>query len=190
MASYPSWYQILVVSWLLLSAALVAGFLLLRPELTAAQGSSTSTIAQVPIPVANFNASAQLRLLAEVDDDVPLKRMPIGVRGYVYSLSDTSKVSRERADWKLEVNRRDDGSLWVIGYVSSETKSKFDRWKSDLSIQDLQVLMFTTSWEEAKETISIPVAFVSGTETFDFRKLSRRHEIQLSRKPKSATGRK
>ena len=190
MASYPSWYQILVVSWLLLSAALVAGFLLLRPELTAAQGSSTSTIAQAPIPVANFNASAQLRLLAEVDDDVPLKRMPIGVRGYVYSLSDTSKVSRERADWKLEVNRRDDGSLWAIGYVSSETKSKFDRWKSDLSIQDLQVLMFTTSWEEAKETISIPVAFVSGTETFDFRKLSRRHEIQLSRKPKSATGRK
>ena len=181
LASYPSWYQFLLVIWLLLSAALIGGFLLLKP-VTAMSPNTSVSIATTPQATATPTADGSLRLLAEVENDMQLKRMPAGVRGYVYSLSETSKVSREGKEWSLEINRRLDGTFWAIGYVSSETKAKFDRWQSEQSTSDLHILMFTTTWEEAPEKISIPLALVVNEETFDFRKLSKRHEIQLSRK--------
>jgi hypothetical protein len=189
LASYPSWYQLLLVVWLLLTAALVGGFLLLKPV---TDNTQTTVVSQATTPQVTITPTAdgQLRLLAEVEDDVPLKRMPAGVRGYIYALSDGSKVSREKKEWTLEVNRRLDGSCWAIGYVSSETKAKFDRWQSDQSISDLQILMFTTTWEEAPEKISIPLAFLVSEEVFEFRNLFRRHEVQLSRKNKSTAASK
>jgi hypothetical protein len=186
LASYPYWYQLLLVVWLLLSAVLVAGFLLVKPVADVARTGSTSDTqasqsSAVPPPI-----DGQLRLLTEVENDLPIKRMPVGARGYAFGLSDISKVSRESKEWTLEINRRTDGSFWATGHVSSETKAKFDRWQSDQSISDLHIFMFTSAWEEAREKISIPLAFVVSGESFDFRKLSKRHEIYLSKKSKSA----
>jgi hypothetical protein len=216
LAAYPGWYQLLLVIWLLITAILVGGYLLLRPEQrviadeasNASQtdqtgslklsapatklseiGNSPSTnvsrISETSTASSPPNQTSALRPLSAVENGVPLSRMPRGTFGYVGFISDRVNVKSERQDWYVKVITENDGSRWVVGFVSHESKAKLEQWLLNLKAPELEFLLFTVSWEQGNQEVRVPHAKISSAELFDFQKHGRRFEIVLTHKARS-----
>lgn len=175
---YPFWVKVLVSGWVLF-APIVVLVLVLTPLKETRPGNTEDTSVQVGMRSTEkgrdvriiIRQKNQVRPLRELEDELPLDKLPNGVFGFVSSggikpiYFEYIRLNRSGLErGYLEIHKLHDGTVVFLGYVSQESALRIETSKSDIDIN-----LFTIKWEEARMLVGIPLTRVLSSERRRFR---------------------
>ncbi len=173
LAAYPPWVRALFVLWGAATAALLLSLILTQrketPPPTAVSSPATLAIdTEISESRARLRAARNLRTLRDVENDLPLSKLPAGIYGFTTPWSirheDMTLSQRSGGTLTLEVHKLMSGEVHLIGYVSQEGALSLEGTGSSNAIN-----LYTRAWEEASTLASVPISRIASADDRGFR---------------------
>lgn len=154
-----------------------------KPALSAA----TATVEKMPllppanepkaVPEIQVDSSRKkysLRPLTDFESSMKLKHLPNGIHASVQgmTLREEAQAYNEVTSAEslhLEVHKLPDGELVYFPWMSNETRMRFERFLSDSSQADIEIMAFSKPWEKAEVCVGIPASLIHALDQTTFK---------------------
>lgn len=103
-----------------------------------------------------LRSSHRLRALTQAEDGSGIDRLPGGVFGFTYSPAEKGfPLFNDRDLRSFETHKLEDGSVYLLGFLSPEEKKAFDETREQATIH-----LFSEPRGRATELVRVPLARV------------------------------
>jgi hypothetical protein len=187
---YPAWTKILISAWVLLSGVVVISLVFFKPSKIetqarniAGQQPPTQVLAPSVSPAIVSAESVEalrridgVRELRLLENDLNLSRLAPGVFGFtvpwiintdpggVVGGTGVDRISLQQSSLGtavMEVHKRPDSEIYVIGYVSD---TDLVRLQNPSRKADADVTLFFASYREFSHPVAIPISRITASE--------------------------
>ena len=122
--------------------------------------SARAAVEEAESQLRALRAQRQLRELADIEEDLPLSKLPAGVYGFAFPLhiepAYWPPVLHKSPGLSIEVHQISDREVLVVGFTTPD-----DALKVTSSTAKTTVQVFPRAWEKAVAIVSIPLDRIS-----------------------------